>query len=89
MPYYKPPKEFRFYTVITMYNSVASINYRFGIREIKVWFNFQYSVNCFSHYLRLALNSTAPEVIPFKHLVFHWIIDKVAFELLDSDLDIH
>ena len=81
MLYDKTPKKFSCDAVITMYHSVSSVHYCFGIGEFKRWVNFQNSIYGFSHDFNISFHGSLSEHIILEILKQFGGICKETFPL--------
>ena len=86
MPKHQTPKKLWLYRVITMNDTVASINNSSCMGKRKVVLNLQDTIYSLTHYFSLSFHSTTTQKVFLKYIIAHRIIDKVTLDLLNSQL---
>lgn len=88
MAYYQSPQEFGFYGIVSMDYAVTGINNCLCVWKRKITLYLQYAVYGLAHYFRFTFNGTSAQIVVFKNLITHRVIDKKTFHFIDGTFDV-
>lgn len=86
MAYNKTPKKIRFDRIVPMDDAVASVNYGFGIRQREITLYLKDSVYGFTHNFGFPFDCTSAEIVFFKNVITHRIVNEETLNILDCAL---